>query len=79
MNARVMNLPATDTESGARALGAADDLLQLLRLAQGAAQRLVRELHGPAYDHAQQLAEEIRRARRNADALSAEAELLARS
>jgi hypothetical protein len=79
MNARLMNLPATDPESGARALGSADDLLQLLRLAHGAAQRLAREVHGPSYDHAERLAEEIRRLRRNADALSAEVELLARS
>jgi hypothetical protein len=34
-------------DSGSRALGAANDLVELLRLAQGASERIQQEVHGP--------------------------------
>ena len=45
-----------DSESGGRALTAARDLIELLRLAQSAADRLEHEVHGPAYEHYEFLA-----------------------
>src|SRR5690606_23376732 len=39
-----------DSESSARALAAVNDLLELLGLAQGAAERLEHEVHGSPYE-----------------------------
>jgi hypothetical protein len=41
-----------NAESDSRALSAIEDLVHLLQLAEGAAQRLAQEVHGPAFDHA---------------------------
>ena len=56
-------------ESDSRALSAIEDLLQLLQLAEGAAQRLAQEVHGPSFDHAELIVRELRRLRRSADTL----------
>jgi hypothetical protein len=58
-------------ESESRALDAASDLFELLRLAQGAAQRLANELHGVDFKHAELIARDLRRLRRSADMLQA--------
>ena len=69
MNARLMNVRPVNAESDSRALGAVDDLFELLRLAHGAAERLAHELYGPAFEHAELIARDIRRLRRSADML----------
>ena len=56
-----------NAESVARALGAANDLLELLRLAEGAAVRLAQEVHGASYEHAALIARELSRVRRSAE------------
>jgi uncharacterized protein (DUF2342 family) len=61
-------------ESDSRALSAIEDLLQLLQLAEGAAQRLAQEVHGPSFDHAELIVRELRRLRRSADTLHATTE-----
>jgi len=71
MNARLMNTRPTNAESGSRALGAVDDLFELLRLAHGAAERLAHELHGPSFEQAELIARDLRRLRRSADMLHA--------
>lgn len=63
-----------DGESGSRALGAAHDLWQLLRLAQSAAERVTQEVFGPAYERAELLARDLHRLRRSAEALRQEVE-----
>ena len=65
-----------DPDSGGRALTAARDLIELLRLAQSAADRLEHEVHGPAYEHYEFLARELRRLGRAAEALKASTERL---
>jgi hypothetical protein len=67
-----------DAESGSRALAAVNDLIELLRLAQGAADRLEHEVHGPAYEHYEILAGELDRLRRAAEGLKASTERLVR-
>jgi hypothetical protein len=71
MNAPFVDVRLMSGESDSRALGAAGDLFELLRLAQGAAQRLANELHGPDFKHAELIARDLRRLRRNADMLQA--------
>jgi hypothetical protein len=63
-----------DAQSGSRALGAAHDLLELLRLAASAAERLAQELYGASYEHAELLERELQRLRRSADKLARDAE-----
>jgi hypothetical protein len=58
-----------DAESGSRALSAADDLAELLRLAHGAAERLEQEVHGPSFEHADLIARDLHRLRRSAELL----------
>jgi len=61
-------------ESGTRALTAANDLLELLRLTQGALERLENEVHGPAYEQADIMARDVHRLRRLAEKLQADIE-----
>jgi hypothetical protein len=63
-----------DAESGSRVLNAADDLVELLRLAQSATDRLEHEVHGPAYEQADLIARDIHRLRRQAEKLKAQVE-----
>ena len=65
-----------DSESGSRALNAASDLVELLRLAHGSAERLAQEVYGPAFDHAELIARDLQRLRRSAENLKADAERL---
>jgi hypothetical protein len=58
-----------NAESGSRALGAAHDLLDLLRLAQSAAERIAQEVFGPSYEHAELISRELQRLRRSAERL----------
>ena len=50
-----------DADTGSRALNAANDLLELLRLAQGALDRVAQEVHGVPFEHAEQISGELRR------------------
>jgi hypothetical protein len=63
-----------DAQSGSRALGAAQDLIELLRLAASAAERLAQELYGASYEHAELLERELQRLRRSADKLARDVE-----
>ena len=65
-----------DPESGSRALGAVNDLIELLRLAQSAADRLEHEVHGPSYEQADLIARELHRLRRLTESLKANTERL---
>jgi uncharacterized protein (DUF2342 family) len=56
-------------ESDSRALDALEDLVQLVQLAEGAAQRLAHEVHGPSFDHAELIVRDMQRLRRSADSL----------
>ena len=56
-----------DAEAGSRALSAANDLVELLRLAQSAAERVAQEVYGVAYEHAELIERELQRLRRSAD------------
>ena len=58
-----------DAQSGSRTLGAANDVIELLRLAQGAAERLASELHGVDFEHAALMQRELQRLRRSAERL----------
>jgi hypothetical protein len=58
-----------DAQSGSRALSAGNDLVELLRLAHGAAERLAHELYGPQFEHAGLLQRELHRLRHSADRL----------
>ena len=68
-----------DPEAGSRALAAVNDLIELLRLAQGAADRLEHEVHGPAYEHSELIARELQRLRRVAEHLKGSTERLVRT
>ena len=59
-----------DAQSGNRALGAARDLLELLRLAQNAAERAAQEVYGASFEHAELIERELGRLRRSAEKLS---------
>ena len=63
-----------DSDSGSRVLGAANDLVDLLRLAGAAAERISQETFGPAYEHAELLTRELQRLRRSAAKLSTDIE-----
>jgi hypothetical protein len=59
-----------DAQSGSRALGAAQDLLELLRLAQAAAERAAQEVYGSSFEHAELIERELARLRRSAEKLA---------
>ncbi|HEX9435349.1 MAG TPA: hypothetical protein VF936_21435 [Burkholderiales bacterium] len=61
-------------ESGSRALSAANDLVELLRLAQSAAERIAQEVFGASYEHAELIERELQRLRRSADKLARDVE-----
>jgi hypothetical protein len=63
-----------DAESGSRALSAVSDLVELLRLALGAAERLEQEVHGPSFEHADLIARDVQRLRRSSEVLKARIE-----
>ena len=58
-----------DGQSGSRALSAASDLLELLRLAQSSTERLAQEVYGVSYEHAALIERELQRLRRSAEKL----------
>jgi hypothetical protein len=58
-----------DAETGSRALHAANDLVEVLRLAQGAIERVAQEVHGAPFEQADHLALEMQRLRRVAERL----------
>jgi hypothetical protein len=62
-------------DSTSRALNAINDLVDLLRLAHGAAGRVEREVHGSlAFDHAEQVSQSVREIRQTAEGLRTEVE-----
>ena len=63
-----------DAQSGSRALSAAHDLVELLRLAQSAAERTAQEVYGAAFEHAELIERELARLRRSAEKLSRDIE-----
>jgi signal transduction histidine kinase len=63
-----------DGESGSRILHSVNDLIELLRLAQGATDRLEHDVHGVSYEHADMIARDIHRLRRQAEKLKVECE-----
>jgi len=63
-----------DAETGSRALHAANDLVEVLRLAQGAVERVAQEVHGAPFERADQLAQDMQRLRRLAERLRTEIE-----
>ena len=65
-----------DAESGSRTLHAAADLVELLRLAHSAAERLGKELHGAAFEQAELIGRDIHGLRCLAEKLQAEIENL---
>jgi hypothetical protein len=65
-----------DAESSSRALSAVNDLLELMRLAQSAADRVEHEVHGASYEEADLIARELHRLRRLAERLKADTERL---
>jgi hypothetical protein len=67
-------LARMNAQSGSRALGAAHDLIDLLRLAASAAERLAQELYGASYEHAELIERELQRLRRSADKLAHDVE-----
>ena len=63
-----------DAEGGSRALNAANDLVELLRLAHGALERIERDVHGSPYEQADVLGRDVQRLRRQAEKLLSEIE-----
>ncbi len=62
-------------DSTSRALNAINDLVDLLRLAHGAVERVEKEVHGTiVYDRADAMSQDIRDMRRTAEGLRAEVE-----
>ena len=61
-------------ENVSRALQAMNDLVDLLRLAQGAAQRLETESHAPIFERTESRLVEVRRVRRDSEKLQREFE-----
>ena len=58
-----------DAQSGSRALSAANDLADLLRLAHEAAERVAQEVFGASFEHAELIGRDLQRLRRSADTL----------
>jgi len=65
-----------DAETGSRALQAANDLVEVLRLAQGSVERVAQEVHGVPFERADQIAHDLHRLRRMAERLRADMEAL---
>ncbi|OGA28129.1 MAG: hypothetical protein A3I01_06285 [Betaproteobacteria bacterium RIFCSPLOWO2_02_FULL_65_24] len=65
-------------EAGRRALDAADDLVDSLRLAHSAVQRIENELYGPVLGDADNVSQSLHRVRQAAEQLRAEVENVAR-
>ncbi len=63
-----------DGQSGSRVLGAASDLVELLRLAQSSAERVAQEVYGVSYEHAELIERELQRLRRSAEKLKSTVE-----
>lgn len=63
-----------DAETGSRALNAANDLIELLRLAHSAAERVAQAVYGVSYEHAELIARDLQRLRRSADKLAKDVE-----
>ncbi|HYG54624.1 MAG TPA: hypothetical protein VD965_04960 [Burkholderiales bacterium] len=63
-----------DGASGSRALHAANDLVELLRLTQGTLERVQNEVVGPAYEQADAMARDVQRLRRLAERLQRDIE-----
>jgi hypothetical protein len=61
-------------EAGSRALHGANDLVEMLRLAQGAIERMEQEVHGAAFEQASAIGRELHRLRRLAEKLQADIE-----
>ena len=66
-----------DAETGSRALSAATDLVELLRLSQGALERVAQEVHGAPFERADQMAGDLHRLQRLAERLQADIERIA--
>ena len=62
------------SDSTTRALNAIQDLEDLLRLAHGAAERVEKEVHGFAFDHADDMSRGMREMRQTAERLRVEVE-----
>ena len=58
-----------EAEAGSRALHGSSDLVELLRLAQGALERIQLEVHGSSFEQAQAVARDLHHLRRQADKL----------
>ncbi len=65
-------MPSSDSER--RALDAIDDLIDALRIAQGAARRVENEMHGRVFEDADRMSQTIHGMRRCAEQLKAEVE-----
>jgi len=63
-----------DAETGSRALSAANDLAELLRLSQGALERVAQEVTGAPFEQADQMARDLHRLRRLTERLQTEIE-----
>lgn len=63
-----------DPESSSRALSAVNDLVELMSLAQSAADRVEHEVHGPSYEEADLIARELHRLRGLAERLKVDTE-----
>ncbi len=59
----------TIAEASSRVLNAGSDLVELLRLAQGAVRRMQEEVHGEALEDVDRIALELARLRRSVEAL----------
>jgi hypothetical protein len=68
-----------DPETSSRALRAATDLVEVLRLAQGATERVAQEVHGAPFEQADQLDHDIQRLRRVAERLKNDLERFVRA
>lgn len=67
------------SDSTSRALNAVNDLVDLLRLAHGAVERVEKEVHGSVvFDRAHQMSQDIHDIRRTAEGLCAEVEWFTR-
>ena len=63
-----------DAQSGSRTRGAVKDLIELLRLAQAAAERVAQEVYGATFEHAELIERELARLQRSAEKLSRDVE-----
>lgn len=61
---------ATIWEEGSKALDAAADLIDLLRLAHQATQRLIREVHANDFEGAESISRKLHELRKEADRLN---------